>query len=137
MLNRAIIQGRMVRDAELRSLPSGKAVTSFTVACDRDFKSEAATDFIDIVAFAGTAEFVCKYLGKGRTILVDGRLQIREWTDKNGNKRRNAEIVAERVNFCDSKRDAAASAQIEDDYDTPAQLDDGYAELAGDGDLPF
>ena len=131
MLNKIIVQGRMVRDAELRSLPSGKPVTSFTVACDRDFRGEANTDFIDIVAFNNTAEFVCNHLGKGRTVLIEGRLQIREWTDKNGNKRRNAEILADRVHFGDSKRTEAPAT-------TPqyTALEDDYEDVE-DGELPF
>ena len=111
MLNRIIIMGRLVRDPELRTTQSGVAVTSFTLAVDRDFKSrdsgEKSTDFIDVVAWRQTAEFVCKYFTKGRMAVAEGRLQIREWTDKDGNKRRTAEVVADNVYFGDSKRDSA------------------------------
>ena len=126
MLNKIIIQGRMTKDAELRSIPSGKTVTSFSVACDRDYKGETNTDFIDVVAFGNTAEFACNYLGKGRMVLVEGRLQIREWTDNAGNKRRNAEIVADRIHFGDSKRD-----------DAPARKKVEFTDVDDDGGLPF
>lgn len=108
MLNRIIIMGRMTKDPELRSTNGGVSVTSFTLAVDRDFKGqngEKATDFIDVVAWRQTAEYVCKYFSKGRMACVEGRLQIREWKDKEGNNRRNAEIQAENVYFADSKRD--------------------------------
>lgn len=108
MLNKIIVMGRLTRDPELRRTQSGLSVTSFSVACDRDFKSQSGekeTDFIDIVAWRQTAEFVCKYFSKGRMAIVEGRLQIRDWQDNNGNKRRSAEIVADNVYFGDSKRD--------------------------------
>lgn len=108
MLNKIIVMGRLTRDPELRRTQSGLSVTSFSVACDRDFKSQSGekeTDFIDIVAWRNTAEFVCKYFAKGRMAVVEGRLQIRDWQDNNGNKRRSAEIVADNVYFGDSKRD--------------------------------
>ena len=111
MLNRIVIMGRLTRDPELRRTQNGTAVTSFSVAVDRDFKSresgEKATDFIDVVAWRQTAEFVCQYFTKGRMAVVSGRLQIRNWTDKEGNKRRSAEVVADNVYFGDSKRDGA------------------------------
>ena len=109
MLNHIVIMGRLTRDPELRRTGSGVAVTSFTVAVDRDFGSkesgEKETDFIDCVAWRQTGEFVSKYFAKGRMAVVSGRLQIRNWTDKEGNKRRSAEIVADNVYFGDSKRD--------------------------------
>ena len=98
MLNKIIIMGRLTRDPELRRTGSGTAVTSFSLAVDRDFKSqngEKETDFIDVVAWRSTAEFVSKYFTKGRMAVVEGRLQIRDWTDKDGGKRRSAEIVAD------------------------------------------
>ena len=107
MLNHITVMGRLTRDPELRHTPAGVAVCSFSIACDRDFKDKATgkaeTDFIDVVAWRATGEFVSKYFAKGRMAVVDGRLQIRDWTDKNGNKRRSAEIVAENVYFGDSK----------------------------------
>ena len=110
MLNHITIMGRLTRDPELRRTGSGIAVASFTVAVDRDFGGrdggEKETDFIDCVAWRQTGEFVSKYFTKGRMIVVSGRLQIRSWTDKDGNKRRTAEVVADNCYFGDSKRDA-------------------------------
>ena len=115
MLNHIVLMGRLTRDPELRRTGSGIAVASFSLAVDRDFGSSAnngekETDFIDIVAWRNTAEFVSKYFTKGRMAVVSGRLQIRNWTDKEGNKRRSAEVVADNVYFGDSKRDAEAGA---------------------------
>lgn len=132
MLNRIIVMGRMTRDPELRRTNSGTAVASFTVAVDRDFKSQSGekeTDFIDVVAWRNTAEFASKYFSKGRMAVVEGRLQLRDWTDKNGNKRRSAEIVADNVYFGDSKRDGDDTVQSEPQS--------GFSETADDGDLPF
>lgn len=112
MLNHIVIMGRMVRDPELRTTQGGTNVCSFTLACDRDFKAkdsgEKETDFIDCVAWRSTAEFVSKYFTKGRMAVVSGRLQIRNWNDKEGNKRRSAEVVADNVYFGDSKRDMSS-----------------------------
>ena len=109
MLTHIVIMGRLTRDPELRRTGSGVAVASFTVAVGRDFGGrdggEKETDFIDCVAWRQTGEFVSKYFTKGRMIVVSGRLQIRSWTDKDGNKRRTAEVVADNVYFGDSKRD--------------------------------
>lgn len=140
MLNQISIQGRFVRDSELRRTNSGKAVTSFTLACDRDFKNqqtgEKEVDFIECVAWGGTAEMVEKYFKKGQMAVVTGRLQIRSWEDKNGQKRRQAEILVSSVYFCGGKESGAQSsagagsgqsapqfAPVEDDDD--------------DNDLPF
>lgn len=109
MLNNVNIMGRICNEIELRRTNTGTAVASFTIACDRDFPNkstgEKETDFVDVVCWKNTAEFVSKYFGKGRMAVVSGRLQIRSWTDKDGNKRRNAEIVADNVYFGDSKND--------------------------------
>ena len=109
MLNHITLMGRLTRDPELRRTGSGIAVASFTIAVDRDFgkneRGERETDFIDCVAWRQTGEFVSKYFTKGRMAVVSGRLQIRPWTDKDGNKRRTAEVVADNVYFGDSKRD--------------------------------
>ena len=114
MLNHITIMGRLTRDPELRRTGSGIAVASFTVAVDRDFGGrdggEKETDFIDCVAWRQTGEFVSKYFTKGRMIVVSGRLQIRNWTDKDGNKRRTAEVVADNCYFGDSKRDDQGSS---------------------------
>ncbi len=110
MLNHIVIMGRLTRDPELRRTGSGIAVASFSVAVDRDFgkneNGEKETDFIDCVAWRNTAEYVSKYVTKGRMVAVSGRLQIRSWTDKEGNKRRTAEVVADNVYFGDSRRDS-------------------------------
>ena len=115
MLNHIVIMGRLTRDPELRRTGSGIAVASFTVAVDRDFSGkdggEKEVDFIDCVAWRQTGEFVHKYFSKGRMIVVSGRLQIRTWTDKDGNNRRTAEIVADNCYFGDSKKDGEASPQ--------------------------
>ena len=116
MLNKIVLMGRLTRDPELRRTDSGIAVASFSLACNRDYSgkdgAEKQTDFVDIVAWRHTAEFVGKYFAKGRMAVVSGRLQIRPWTDKEGNKRRSAEIVAESVYFGDSKRDGIRSAAV-------------------------
>ena len=112
MLNRIIVMGRLTRDPELRRTQSGISVTSFSVAVDRDFKSQSGereTDFIEVVAWRNTAEFVTKYFSKGRMAVVEGRLQIRDWTDRDGQKRRTAEIVADNIYFGDSRRDSDSS----------------------------
>ena len=148
MLNHIVIMGRLVRDPELRRTGSGVAVTSFSLAVDRDFgkneNGEKETDFIDCVAWRQTGEFVSKYFTKGRMAVVSGRLQIRSWTDKEGNKRRTAEVVADNVYFGDSKRDGdsgnaygAAPAASFGGYSAPAaapasdfaMLDDDDAQL--------
>ena len=129
MLNKIMIQGRLTRDVELRRTGTGTAVASFTLAVDRDF-GDKETDFIECVAWKNTAEFVDKYFSKGRMAIVVGRLQIRNWNDKDGNKRKTAEVVAESVYFGDSKNDSAPAQN-----DAPAQE---YAVLDGeDFGLPF
>ncbi len=139
MLNRIIIMGRLVRDPELRTTQSGVAVTSFTLAVDRDFKSrdsgEKATDFIDVVAWRNTAEFVCKYFSKGRMAIAEGRLQIRDWKDRDGNNRRSAEVVADNVYFGDSKRDNSSSGDYGSPppYGVPAQSQPSYNQSYGGG----
>lgn len=114
MLNRIEVQGRLVRDPELRRTQNGVAVTSFTLAVERDYcetGKEREVDFIDCTAWRGTAEMIDKYFSKGRMMIVAGRLQIRNWQDKDGNKRRSAEIVAENVYFGDSKPQSGQSQQ--------------------------
>ena len=147
MLNTIILMGRLTRDPELRRTGSGTAVTSFSLAVDRDFKSQSGekeTDFIDIVAWRTTAEFVSKYFTKGRMAIVEGRLQIRDWTDKDGGKRRSAEVVADNVYFGDSKRDgdghssAPAYGATQVGSPTPVDAHSEFAEIEeGDGELPF
>ena len=150
MLNHIIIMGRLTRDPELRRTGSGTAVASFTLAVDRDFSpkdgGERETDFIDCVAWRQTGEFVSKYFQKGRMAVVSGRLQIRSWNDKDGNKRRTAEIVADNVYFGDSKRDdqgasstyGAAPASYGTPYSAPAAPASDFAMLDDDdAQLPF
>ena len=162
MLNKIFIMGRLTRDPELRRTQSGTAVTSFSLAVDRDFKDkttgEKSTDFIDIVAWRQTAEFVSRFFTKGRMAVVEGRLQLRDWTDRDGNKRRTAEVIADNVYFGDSKRDAEAGgyaapsggfgapaggyapppAAPSGGYSAPMGGGDQFAELSDDdGELPF
>jgi len=124
MLNHIVIMGRLTRDPELRRTGSGVAVASFTVAVDRDFGGrdggEKETDFIDCVAWRQTGEFVSKYFTKGSMIVVSGRLQIRSWTDKDGNKRRTAEVVADNVYFGESKRNSDSGSAYGSSYSAPA-----------------
>ena len=111
-LNHITIMGRLTKEPERRQTQSGKAVTKFTLAVDRDYAEKGAereTDFIDCVAWRGTAEFVDKYFGRGQMAVVSGRLQIRDWEDKGGNRRRSAEVVADNVSFGEQKRDAGAN----------------------------
>lgn len=136
MLNEIILMGRLTRDPELRHTQSGTKVASFALAVDRDYKDasgEKETDFIDIVAWRGTAEFVSKYFAKGRMAVVKGRLQIRDWTDKDGGKRRSAEVVAESVYFADSKKTDA-----DPQYAQPGEHGADFVEIGEeDGELPF
>ena len=131
MLNKCFLLGRMTKDPEIRRTNGGTAVTSFTLAVDRDFKTnrEKETDLIEVVAWRNTAEFVSKYFSKGRMAIVEGRLQIRDWTDKNGNKRRTAEVVADNVYFGDSKRE---------NKEEPEYKQADLAEISEEvGELPF
>ena len=135
MLNHIVLMGRLTRDPELRHTGNGIAVASFSLAVDRDFKSqggEKETDFVDIVAWRSTADFVSKFFTKGRMAVVEGRLQLRDWTDKDGGKRRSAEVVAEHVYFGDSKRSESDTASA-----PPASGD--FREIPEDekGELPF
>lgn len=134
MLNNIIIMGRLTRDPELRATKSGTSVASFTLAVDRDYADDEGrreTDFIDCVAWRATAEFVSKYFQKGSMAVVNGRLQLRDWTDKDGNKRRNAEVLVGSVYFGESKRDQAKEPEA-----APAKR---FSELSedDDGELPF
>ena len=165
MLNKIFIMGRLARDPELRRTQTGTPVASFRLAVDRDFKDkstgERSTDWIDVVAWRATAEFVSRYFTKGRMAIVEGRLQMRDWTDKDGNKRTSAEVVADNVYFGDSKRDgdnggySAGCSQggynqggyapsgysapaAPSGYGAPPADGDQFAELSDDdGELPF
>ena len=147
MLNKIILMGRLTRDPELRRTESGTAVCSFSIAVDRDFKDkqtgEKTTDFIDIVAWRSSAEFVSRFFTKGRMAVVEGRLQIRDWKDKDGNNRRSAEVVADNIYFGDSKRDSQSGGDYAPPaYGSPAEsytapASGGFAEIEEDGELPF
>lgn len=151
MLNKVFVMGRLTRDPELRRTQSGTAVASFSLAVDRDYKSQSGekeTDFFDVVAWRTTGEFVAKYFTKGRMAVVEGRLQVRQWQDKDGNNRRSTEIIAENIYFGDSKKDVSDNTG---NYGAQAYTapDGGYAAPTGgayggfaeideeDGDLPI
>lgn len=158
MLNHIVIMGRLARDPELRHTQSGTPVASFTLAVDRDFKDkntgERAVDWIPVIAWRSAGEFAAKYLSKGRMAAVEGRLQMRDWTDKEGNKRTAAKVVAEHIYFGDSKRDGDGQdgynvgcggqqggygrpAEQAADYGAPSGIDP-FEELADDdADLPL
>lgn len=142
MLNKIFIMGRLTRDPELRRTQNGTAVAGFALAVDRDYKNADGTketDFIEVVAWRSSAEFVSKYFTKGRMAIVEGRLQIRDWTDKDGNKRRNTEVVANNVYFGDSKKEGdssggykAAGKAVDVEPDTG-----DFAEVEDEEDWPF
>ena len=137
MLNKVFIMGRLTRDPELRRTQTGTPVASFSLAVDRDFKDkstgERTTDFIDVVAWRQTGEFVSRYFTKGRMAVVEGRLQIREWSDKDGNKRRTAEVVADNVYFGDSKKSESSAGG----YPTSAPAQDYAMINDDDAQLPW
>ena len=148
MLNKIFIMGRLTRDPELRRTQNGTAVAGFALAVDRDYKNADGTketDFIEVVAWRSSAEFVSKYFTKGRMAVVEGRLQIRDWTDKDGGKRRSAEVVADNVYFGDSKRDgddsSGYSAAPAYKNAAPSNFNAGGSDFAeigeDDGELPF
>lgn len=136
MLNHIVLMGRLTRDPELRHPGNGTAVASFSLAVDRDYKGQSGekeTDFVDIVAWRSTADFVSKFFTKGRMTVVEGRLQLRDWTDKDGGKRRSAEVVAEHVYFGDSKQ------RFESDTASAPPASGDFREIPEDeeGELPF
>lgn len=154
MINKAILMGRLTRDPELRTTQSGTPVTSFTLAVDRGVKrtgdpNQITTDFINIVAWSHTADFVVKYFSKGQLVAVVGRLQIRKWTDNEGRTRDVAEVIADEVHFAEPKRDSYGGGSPSPYGERPASRpsqsaeqavpsDDGFDEIAGDSDeLPF
>ena len=146
MLNHIVIMGRLVQNPELRRTGSGVAVTSFTLAVDRDFKTEGGekeTDFLDCVAWRATGEFAAKYFKKGSMAVVSGRLQVRSWTDKDGNKRRTAEIVADNIYFGDSKKpdetpSSGYTGFVKNEYAQPSPPAQQFEMLEDDdAQLPF
>ena len=139
MLNHITVMGRLTHDPEMRKTPSGVSVVNFTVAVDRDIKNketgERETDFLDVVAWRYTADYVSKYCTKGNQVVVDGRLQIRSWTDKDGNKRKNAEIQAENIYIAGKKNEDTGH---NDTASTPAEkVDTPVNDSEDEGDLPF
>ena len=152
MLNHIIIMGRMTRDPEIKYTQSNTPVASFSLAVERDFGGrdggEKQTDFIDCVAWRQTAEFVSKYFAKGSMAVVSGRLQIRDWTDREGNKRRSAEVVADNIYFGESKRreggDNRGASNFAPKHEPPATsaptaqpAEPTFTELADESELPF
>lgn len=153
MLNHVVVMGRLTRDPELRRTQSGAAVTSFSIAVERDFKGqdgEKVTDFFDVTAWRNTAEFVSRYFSKGRMVVVDGRLQSRKWEDRDGNRRTSIEIVADSCYFGDSKKESSAPPPSEAYPPSGGYGPSGYGDYAGgygdnqfreleedDGELPF
>lgn len=143
MLNKAILMGRLVADPELRRTPNNNSVTSFTLAVNRSFVRQGEqpqTDFIDVVAWGKTAEFVSRYFVKGQQVAVAGRIQTRTWEDKQGNKRKSVEVVAEEVHFAEPKRDSQSRNDLpQGGFDPMAGLGgNAFAALPGDdNDLPF
>ena len=145
MLNKTIVMGRLTADPELRHTANGTAVASFSIACERDRKAENGerpVDFLDVVAWRGTAEFAANYFQKGRMAVVSGCLQARSWQDKNGNSRKTVEIVADSLYFADSKKDGGAAKHAEpaggaDPYTAPVSPDDFEEIDTGDSLLPF
>ena len=134
MLNHIVLMGRLTRDPEIRYTQSQTAVSSFTLACDRDYSGkdggEKQTDFIDCVAWRSTAEFASKYFSKGRMAVVSGRLQLRDWTDRDGNKRRSAEVVVDNMYYGDSKKEGGnAPGGASGGYGQP----NGYGQQGGYG----
>lgn len=129
MVNKCILQGRLCADPELRRTQTGMAVTSFTLAIDRVGK-EKQTDFIEIVAWDKKAEFAAQYFAKGQMAIVSGRIQMRDWQDKQGQKRRSHEVVADEIHFADSKRNGES-------HNGADVRTDGFQEIQDDGDLPF
>lgn len=146
MLNKVILMGRLTAEPELRHTQSGTAVASFRIAVERDFKDketgEKKSDFINIVAWRSTAELVSRYFTKGRMAIVDGKLQVREYTDKDGNRRYAVEVVANSVYFVDSRKDSAGDGDREPypyQPQTGGESHDAFADItdSDDGDLPF
>ena len=150
MLNKIVIMGRLVRDPDLRRTQAGTAVAAFTLAVERDFKDaatgERTTDFIDCVAWRQTGEFVSRYFSKGRMAVAEGRLQLRDWVDRDGNKRRSAEVVVEQMYFGDSRSEGGQKsgqpvpkeAGYQAAYSSTGREADEFRELQDDdGELPF
>ena len=138
MLNHVILQGRLTKAPELRQTQGGVSYTTFTLAVDRDFKSngQKETDFINCSAWRQTAEFLSRYFGKGRMVILEGRIEVRSYQDKEGNKRTAWDVVADRLYFGDSKPSDGANS-IQGDIQDGTETQEGFAEIEDNGDLPF
>jgi single-strand DNA-binding protein len=143
MLNVAVLMGRLTKDPELRQTPNGVSVTTFTIAVDRDYTpkgQERQADFIDIVAWRNTAEFVCKYFRRGQLVAVQGSIQTRTYTDRYGNNRKAVEVVADNVNFAEPKRESnshSANVFAADTQPHYSGQQDDFEKIPSDDDLPF
>lgn len=145
MINNVVLMGRLVSDPELRTTPAGNSVTAFSIAVDRDYVkagTERQADFIDIVAWRNTAEFICKYFQKGQMIAIQGYIQTRTYTDKQGNNRKAVEVLAERVSFCgrkESKENPSNKTPTQKEEAPPRQskIEDFTPADFSDDDLPF
>lgn len=137
MLNKAILMGRLTANPELKTTPQGTAVTSFTLAVERNYsKDEKQTDFINIVAWRNTAEFICKYFTKGQLVAVEGNIQTRKYTDKDGNKRIAFEILAEQVYFAEKKTRIDENTNLNEAQEITVNSQ-GFEEIEDDAELPF
>ena len=137
MLNKAILMGRLTAEPELKTTPQGTAVTSFTLAVERNYsKDEKQTDFINIVAWRNTAEFICKYFTKGQLVAVEGNIQTRKYTDKDGNKRIAFEILAEQVYFAEKKTRIDENTNLNEAQEITVNSQ-GFEEIEDDAELPF
>lgn len=140
MINNVVLMGRLTADPELKTTPNGTSVTSFSVAVERSYApkgQERETDFINIVAWRHTADFVCRYFSKGSMIAIEGSIQTRKYQDRNGNNRVAVEVVANQVSFCGSKNEGANTRQQEPSYPLDVDTDDDFEDLPDDDDLPF
>lgn len=140
MINNVVLMGRLTADPELKTTPNGTSVTSFSVAVERSYApkgQERETDFINIVAWRHTAEFICRYFSKGSMIAIEGSIQTRKYQDKNGNNRVSVEVVANQVSFCGSKNEGANTRQQEPSNPLDVDTDDDFEDLPDDDDLPF
>lgn len=140
MINNVVLMGRLTADPELKTTPSGTSVTSFSIAVERNYApkgQERQTDFINVVAWRHTAEFICRYFAKGQMIAVEGSIQTRKYQDKNGNNRVAVEVVANQVSFCGSKAESGTGARNQEPFNQlDVDINDDFEDLPDD-DLPF
>lgn len=140
MINNVVLMGRLTADPELKTTPNGTSVTSFSLAVERNYApkgQERETDFINVVAWRQTADFICRYFSKGSMIAIEGSIQTRKYQDKNGNNRVYVEVVANQVSFCGSKNEGANTRQQEPSNPLDVDTDGDFEDLPDDDDLPF